>query len=116
MVQGLRSPDSIIPGPRPALNKYGLSELTEDDKHMKQEINEDFFFRLYQWRLNLKTNYVSGEYLTGTEFSIEFPTINNQYTGLQYSYAYAQVVDSVTISCGKCVKGMSFRKTRERYD
>jgi len=93
-----------------------MSELTDDDKPMNEGTTEEFFFRLYHWRLNLKTKSVSGEYLTGTEFSLEFPIINNQYTGLQHSYAYAQVVDSVTISCGKCVKGMSFRKTRERYD
>jgi carotenoid cleavage dioxygenase-like enzyme len=103
VVQGLRSPDSIIPGPRLALNKCDskISELTEDDKPMNEGTTEEFFFRLYQWRLNLKTKSVSGEYLTGTEFSLEFPIINNQYTGLQHSYAYAQVVDSLTGSCGK---------------
>jgi carotenoid cleavage dioxygenase-like enzyme len=68
---------------------------------MNEGTTEEFFFRLYQWRLNLKTKSVSGEYLTGTEFSLEFPIINNQYTGLQHSYAYAQVVDS----CGNCGKG-----------
>ncbi|XP_062194124.1 carotenoid 9,10(9',10')-cleavage dioxygenase-like [Phragmites australis] len=100
VVRGLRSPDSIIPGPRLALNKYDSegSELTEDNKSMKQGTNEGFFSRLYQWRLNLKTKAVSGEYLTGTDFSLEFPIINNQYTGLQHSYAYAQVVDSLTSS------------------
>lgn len=82
-----------------------MSELTEDDKRMIETATEEFFFRLYQWRLNLKTKSVSGEYLTGTEFSLEFPIINNQYTGLQHSYAYAQVVDSLTGSCGNCGKG-----------
>jgi len=101
VVQGLRSPDSIIPGPRLAPNKCDskMSELTEDDKP-NEGTTKEFFFRLYQWRLNLKTKSVSGEYLTGTEFSFEFPIINNQYTGLQHSYAYAQIVDSCE-NCGK---------------
>ncbi|OEL19481.1 Carotenoid 9,10(9',10')-cleavage dioxygenase [Dichanthelium oligosanthes] len=104
VVQGLRSPDSIIPGPRLALNKYDskMSQPTEDDKSIKQGTSNAFFFRLYQWRLNLKTKTLSGEYLTGTEDSLEFPMINNQYTGLQHSYAYAQVVDSLTGSSGNC--------------
>ncbi|KAJ1289263.1 hypothetical protein BS78_02G150900 [Paspalum vaginatum] len=104
VIHGLRSPDSIIPGPRLDLNKYSLkmSELKEDDKSMKQGTNDQFFFRLYQWRLNLKTKSASGEYLTGTEFSLEFPVINNQYTGLQHNYAYAQVVASLTSSSGHC--------------
>lgn len=109
VVRGLRSPDSIIPGPRLALNKYDSkgSELTEDNKSMKQGTNEGFFSRLYQWRLNLKTKAVSGEYLTGTDFSLEFPIINNQYTGLQHSYAYAQVVDSLTSSSANYEKGIA---------
>lgn len=109
MVQGLRSPDSLIPGPRLAHNEYDskISEPAEDNKSMKQGTSNEFSFRLYQWRLNLKTKSVSGEYLTGTEDSLELPMINNMYTGLQHSYAYAQVVDSLTSSSGNCEKGTS---------
>ncbi|KAI4990995.1 hypothetical protein ZWY2020_039366 [Hordeum vulgare] len=57
VVQGLRSADSVIPGPR--LNKQDIvperSELTEYDKAMKQGINDKLFSRLFEWRLNLKT-------------------------------------------------------------
>jgi carotenoid cleavage dioxygenase-like enzyme len=98
VVQGLRSPDSLIPGPRLALNKHDskIPEPAEDDRSMKQGTRNEFLFRLYQWRLNLRTKTVSGGYLTGTEDSLEFPMINNLYTGLRHSYAYAQVVDSLS--------------------
>ncbi|KAG2634387.1 hypothetical protein PVAP13_2NG169400 [Panicum virgatum] len=105
VVQGLRSPDTLIPGPTQALNKHDskISEPAEDDESMKQGTSNEVFFRLYQWRLNLRTKTVSGEYLTGTEDSLEFPMINNLYTGLRHSYAYAQVVDSLS-SCENCEK------------
>uniref|UniRef100_A0ACD5XR20 Uncharacterized protein n=1 Tax=Avena sativa TaxID=4498 RepID=A0ACD5XR20_AVESA len=102
VVQGFRSADSIIPGPR--LNKQDMlhetTELTKDGKTMKQEINEKLFSRLYEWRLNLETKTISGKYLTGTEWSLEFPMINNDYTGMHQNYAYAQIVDSLTRSGG----------------
>ena len=106
VVQGLRSADSVIPGPR--LNKQDIlperSELKKDGKAMKQGINEKLFSRLFEWRLNLKTKTVSGEYLTGTECSLEFPMINNHYTGVRHSYGYAQIVDSLTRSASSSEK------------
>ncbi|ONM54206.1 Carotenoid cleavage dioxygenase [Zea mays] len=102
VVQALRSPDSIIPGSTIALDKLDseMPEVAGDDKPAKRPTAEEFFFRLYQWRLNLRTRSVSGEYLSGTDYSLEFPIISSQYTGLQHRYAYAQVVDS----CGNCGK------------
>lgn len=73
---------------------------------MKQGINEKLFSRLYEWRLNQETKTVSGQYLTGMECSLEFPVINNQYTGVRHSYAYAQIVDSVTRPGEVCAKGI----------
>ncbi|TVU09155.1 hypothetical protein EJB05_42597, partial [Eragrostis curvula] len=106
VVRGLRSQESIIPGPRYAPNNNDSegTEVTEDDNFTKHGIRTEYFSCLYQWRLNLKTKAVSGEYLTGTDFSMEFPMINNQYTGMQHSYAYAQVVDSLTSSSDNCEK------------
>ncbi|CAN6181933.1 unnamed protein product [Urochloa humidicola] len=106
VVQGLRSQDSLIPGPRFALNKSDseISEPEEDDNSMKHGTSNEFFFRLYQWRFNLKTKTASGDFLSGTEDSLEFPMINNMYTGLRHSYAYAQVVNSLTSSSGNCEK------------
>ncbi|KAL6846362.1 hypothetical protein ACP4OV_023810 [Aristida adscensionis] len=106
VVRGLCSQDSMIPGPRPVLNNHVSQkcELSEDDKSVKQGTNEEFFSRLYEWRLNLKTKAVSGQYLTGTEFSLEFPMINNQYTGLHHSYAFTEMVDSLTSYSSDCKK------------
>ncbi|KAL6655771.1 hypothetical protein ACP70R_006597 [Stipagrostis hirtigluma subsp. patula] len=111
VVRGLRSPDSLIPGPGPALHNGNTekSELTGYDKSLKQGTKEEFLSRLYEWRLNLKTKAVSGEYLTGTEFSLEFPMINNQYTGLRHSYAFTQIVDSLTSSSN------NFEKVNPKY-
>jgi carotenoid cleavage dioxygenase len=81
------------------------SELTKDGKTMKQEISEKLFSRLYEWRLNLETKTISGKYLTGTEWSLEFPMINNYYTGVRHNYAYAQIVDSLTRSGGTSERG-----------
>uniref|UniRef100_A0A0D9XCG3 Uncharacterized protein n=1 Tax=Leersia perrieri TaxID=77586 RepID=A0A0D9XCG3_9ORYZ len=104
VIRGFRAADSIIPGPRISQSNYDLlsgpSRYMRDDVLMKKGINEEFFSRLYQWRINIKTKAVSGEYLTGTEFSMEFPMINNHYMGSHHSYAYAQVVDSLTSSYG----------------
>lgn len=38
---------------------------------------------------------------------MEFPVINDHYTGLHHSYAYAQVVDSLESSYGVNEKGIS---------
>lgn len=72
-------PASVIVGPKLESSNQGL--------------NEEYFSRLYEWRLNLKTRTVAGKYLTGTEIALEFPVINNKYVGLHHRYAYAQVVD-----------------------
>jgi carotenoid cleavage dioxygenase-like enzyme len=81
------------------------SELTEHGKTRKHEIDEKLFSRLYEWRLNLETKTVSGEYLTGTKWSLEFPMIHNNYTGVHHKYAYAQIVDSLTRTGGNSEKG-----------
>ena len=82
-----------------------ITRYAKDGKTTKQEISEKLFSRLYEWRLDLETKTVSGEYLTGTEWSLEFPMINNHYTGVHHSYAYAQIVDSLTRSGGTSEKG-----------
>jgi carotenoid cleavage dioxygenase-like enzyme len=82
------------------------TELTKHGKARKHEINEKLFSRLYEWRLNLETKTVSGEYLTGTKWSLEFPMIHNNYTGVRHNYAYAQIVDSLR-SGGASKRGMA---------
>jgi hypothetical protein len=42
------------------LNKHDskIPEPAEDDRSMKQGTRNEFLFRLYQWRLNLRTKNV----------------------------------------------------------
>jgi carotenoid cleavage dioxygenase len=58
-----------------------------------QDLNEEYFSRLYEWRLNLQSKASKGRWLTGTDIALEFPVINEKYVGLHHRYAYVQVVD-----------------------
>lgn len=93
IVRGFRVPASIIMGPT----------LQCNEESGDQELNEEYFSRLYEWTLNLKSRAVTGKWLTGTDVALEFPVINDKYVGLHHRYAYAQVVDvqgSLTGGCG----------------
>lgn len=48
----------------------------------------------YEWRLNMETGEVQESNLTGTIFSLDFPFINAEFTGLRNRYGYAQVINS----------------------
>nr|CAD1834434.1 unnamed protein product [Ananas comosus var. bracteatus] len=102
IVRGFRAPNSIIPGPEKGLNKYHWS--SEGFKPMPEKecgnnsVHGGFFCWLFQWRLNLRTGGFSGRYLTGFDSSMNFPVINDRFTGLYHKYGYAQVVDSVASS------------------
>ncbi|KAI5002036.1 hypothetical protein ZWY2020_026686 [Hordeum vulgare] len=92
VVRGFRVPASIIMGPMLQHNKVSGD----------QEMNEEYFSRLYEWRLNLKSKAVAGEWLTGTDVAMEFPVINDKYVGLHHRYAYAQVVNVEGSMAGGC--------------
>lgn len=105
---GCRAPESIIPGPDLGIDKFqwfskGFKPMTKKAKCADNIFEEGYFFsRLYEWRLNMKTGGVTGRYVTGTDFSIDFPVINDHFIGLYNKYAYAQVVDCPASSiCGK---------------
>ncbi|KAJ0986072.1 hypothetical protein J5N97_004428 [Dioscorea zingiberensis] len=110
VVRGCRASESIIPGPEFGLDKFkwfsrGLTfqeieeEYCDDDK---DNLEEGFLFsRLYEWRFNIKNGGVRERYLTGREFSIEFPMINENFIGLRNKFAYVQAADSAASSiCG----------------
>ncbi|KAJ0986091.1 hypothetical protein J5N97_004447 [Dioscorea zingiberensis] len=110
VVRGCRASESIIPGPEHGLDKFkwfsrGLTfrEIEEEycDDH-KDNLEEGFLFaRLYEWRLNIENGGVRERYLTGQEFSMDFPMINENFIGLRNKFAYLQVVDSAASSnCG----------------
>jgi carotenoid cleavage dioxygenase-like enzyme len=90
-------PASIIMGPT----------LEHNEESGDQEMNEEYFSRLYEWRLNLKTKAVAGEWLTGTDVAMEYPFINDKYVGLHHRYAYAQVVNVQGSMAGGCGTGNS---------
>ncbi|KAK7850270.1 carotenoid 9, partial [Quercus suber] len=62
------------------------------------------FSRCYEWRLDMQTGEVRERNLTGTEFSMDFPMINENFTGIKNKYGYTQVVDSIASSTSGFVK------------
>ncbi|KAF2919435.1 hypothetical protein DAI22_08g133400 [Oryza sativa Japonica Group] len=91
VVRGFHVPSSAIMGPR---QKNMVMDTSS------QEPNEENFSRLYEWRLNLKTRTVAGKYLTSLDVALEFPVINDKFSGLRHRYAYVQVAD-----CSACFGG-----------
>lgn len=90
-----RARTSILPGPDLGLNKFEWfsSRFQHPDLHQYTNNAESFFSQAYEWRLNMKTGEVKERYLTGTAHSMEFPMINENFTGLKNKYGYAQTVD-----------------------
>ncbi|XP_025012666.1 carotenoid 9,10(9',10')-cleavage dioxygenase 1 isoform X2 [Ricinus communis] len=102
VVWGCKALDSIIPGPDKGLDKFEWfsrrfrpiqSSSVEEITNSSNEVGLSFS-RCHEWRLNMQTGEVKEKYLTGTEFSMDFPIINADFTGLRNKYGYTQVVDS----------------------
>ncbi|KAJ9688245.1 hypothetical protein PVL29_014119 [Vitis rotundifolia] len=107
VVRGCRALESIISGPDQGLNKFewfsmGFKPIEISNKNSNGFTREGFLFaRVYEWRLNMETGEVKERNLTGTYFSMEFPTINEDFTGVKHKYGYTQVLDSMaSSSCG----------------
>ncbi|KAG6608091.1 Carotenoid 9,10(9',10')-cleavage dioxygenase, partial [Cucurbita argyrosperma subsp. sororia] len=101
LVWGCRATDSFIPGPEKGLNKFEwFSQRFKPVRVTDEQNTEDgsLLSRAYQWRVNLKTGEVRERFLTGNQFSMDFPFINSAFTGLKNKYGYAQVLDSVASS------------------
>ncbi|KAF9590614.1 hypothetical protein IFM89_035932 [Coptis chinensis] len=101
IVRGCRAQESVIPGPR--MNDDRVEWFTRGLKpidHCEENGNEvgEIFSRIYEWRLNMKTGEVKEKNLTGTSFPLDFPMINEKYTGVKNKYGYAQVVDASACS------------------
>lgn len=96
VVWGCKALDSIIPGPHLGLNKSEWFSRRFRHRESDSNTGEDgsLFSRCHEWRLNMETGNVRERYLSGTEFSIDFPMINGDFTGLKNKYGYTQVVDS----------------------
>ncbi|XP_010648499.1 carotenoid 9,10(9',10')-cleavage dioxygenase 1 [Vitis vinifera] len=112
VVRGCRALESIIPGPDQGLNKFewfsmGFKPIEISNKNSNGFTQEGFLFaRVYEWRLNMETGEVKERNLTGTDVSMEFPMINEDFTGVKHKYGYTQVLDSMaSSSCGMAKYG-----------
>ncbi|CAM8958615.1 unnamed protein product [Rhodiola kirilowii] len=104
VVRGCRARESIIPGPEMGIDKFewfskGLKPLNSS-QGQNDGLPHDgsLFARCYEWRLNTDTGDVRERNLTGTEFSMELPLINDKLTCSRNKYGYTQVFDSVASS------------------
>ncbi|CAM8949539.1 unnamed protein product [Rhodiola kirilowii] len=104
VVRGCRARESIIPGPEMGVDKFewfsrGLKPLNSVQGQNEGLLHDGSLFpRCYEWRLNTETGDVRERNLTGTEFAMEFPIINDEFTGSKNIFGYTQVVDSVASS------------------
>ncbi|KAJ4830753.1 hypothetical protein Tsubulata_020784, partial [Turnera subulata] len=109
IVRGCRALDSIIPGPDLGLNKFEwfskrLKHMEEGDDVKHEGEDGLLFTRCYEWRLNMKSGQVKERYLTGTDFSMDFPMINGDYSGTKNKFGYTQIVDCDASSKSGIVK------------
>lgn len=98
-----RALESIIPGPDFGLDKFQwfskrFKPIKSSEENVSATAEEEeegsFFSPAYEWRLNMKTGEVKERNLTGTKYSMDFPMISSNFTGLKNRYGYTQVVDS----------------------
>ncbi|KAL6006139.1 hypothetical protein ACLOJK_040185 [Asimina triloba] len=99
VVIGCRASGSIVPGP-----DYGIDKQEWFRRAFKPPttVTEDFdpsvdgiiFPRAYEWRLNMNTGTVEEGYLTGLDFALDFPVINDTFMGIKNKYCYTQVLDT----------------------
>lgn len=97
-MRACRALDSIIPGPDTGVNKFEwfskrLKHIKSVDEYTSSE-DGSLFTRVYEGRLNMNTGDVRERFLTGTEFSMDFPMIHGDFTGVKNKYGYTQVTDS----------------------
>uniref|UniRef100_A0A7N0V706 Uncharacterized protein n=1 Tax=Kalanchoe fedtschenkoi TaxID=63787 RepID=A0A7N0V706_KALFE len=107
VVRGCRARQSIIPGPEMGVDK--LEWFSRGFEHVdrtggRNDGSGSLFTRCYEWRLNTETGDVKERNLTGTDFSMDMPMINEEFTGSRNSYGYTQVVDSAASSAAGMLK------------
>ncbi|TVU12426.1 hypothetical protein EJB05_46070, partial [Eragrostis curvula] len=103
VVRGCRIVGSVIPSGRYRVDKsklYGRAFLQpdRDSNDFDPSIDGILFSRPYKWRLNLKNGTANEGYITSDKVAMDFPVINEKFTGIQNKYGYAQVVDSLATS------------------
>ncbi|KAL6898100.1 hypothetical protein ACP4OV_006696 [Aristida adscensionis] len=103
VIRGCRILGSIIPSERYSFDKsklYGRAFLPpdKDSEDFDPSLDGTLFSRPYEWRLNLKSGNTKEDYITCEKVAMDFPVINEKFTGIRNKYGYAQVVDSVATS------------------
>ncbi|KAK9130625.1 hypothetical protein Sjap_011112 [Stephania japonica] len=103
VVRGCRTTGSFIPGPSYKTDEYQWYQRAYRYTSIESEgfdpsVDSAIFPRPYEWRLNLKTQKVTEAFLTGTEYAMDFPTMNSNFLGYKNKYAYTQVLDSAVSS------------------
>nr|GMN69173.1 hypothetical protein TIFTF001_038222 [Ficus carica] len=84
VVWGCRALESVIPGPGTGPSKVNFDNSIKDGL---------LYDRPYEWRLNMRTGKVRERNLSAdTEFSMDFPMINANFTGRKNKFGYTQVV------------------------
>ncbi|XP_004300716.1 PREDICTED: carotenoid 9,10(9',10')-cleavage dioxygenase 1-like [Fragaria vesca subsp. vesca] len=112
IVRGCRALESVISDPDGSLNPYEWFHKGfkfSGDDHDSAEVGY-LFTHLYEWRLNMLTGEVEERNLTGNEYSMDFPFINEHFTGLKHKYGYTQVIDSGASSLSGMAKFGSLAK------
>lgn len=102
VVRGCTANEAIIPGPGWGDNKFEWFSRGFSFKKVDSNYNRIghgmLFTSVREWRLNLETMEVRERDVTGTEYSMDFPMINAEFTGLKHKYGYTQVIDSLASS------------------
>ncbi|CAL4933445.1 unnamed protein product [Urochloa decumbens] len=108
VVRGCRTLGSVIPGPPHNVDKsnwYGRVFFPPDknSEDFDPSLDGILFSRPYEWRLNLESGIASEGYITSDDVAMDFPVINENFTGTRNKYGYTQVVDSVETSITVCI-------------
>ncbi|KAM5572722.1 carotenoid 9,10(9',10')-cleavage dioxygenase 1-like [Rosa sericea] len=118
IVRGCRALTSFLSDPDGSLNPYEWFSkgFIFAGHHDSAEVGY-LFTHLYEWRLNMLSGKVEERNLTGSEYSMDFPFINEQFTGLKHKYGYTQVIDSGASSiCGMAKYGSLAKLYLEESD
>ncbi|XP_006359776.1 carotenoid 9,10(9',10')-cleavage dioxygenase 1-like [Solanum tuberosum] len=105
VVRACRARQSVIPGPSSSVNhletlsKWIKRETSSIDDDSHEFTKESTFPRVCEWRLDMKTGEIKEKKnLSGDEFAMEFPIINEKFSGFRNKFAYLQVVESTELS------------------
>ncbi|TVU32990.1 hypothetical protein EJB05_24758, partial [Eragrostis curvula] len=103
VVRGCRTLASVIPGAPHNVDKtkwYKRAFLPPDStsEDFDSSLDGILFSRPYEWRLNLESATTNEGFISSEKIAMDFPVINENFTGIRNSYGYAQVVDSEATS------------------